>query len=249
MSEHYIYGLHAVASLLNHRPGLVQYIGVRQTRDDARMEELLLLARHSGIEVRVLTTQQMQQQFPNMVHQGIIACTSSIPEYHERDLPQLMALMKKPGLILILDGVTDPHNLGACLRSAEAAGVDFVICPKDRSATITAVVSKVASGAAETLPFVRVVNLARTLEFLKQEGVWIYGAEGSSKTSLYQLDFRSSIALVMGSEGSGMRRLTREHCDDLFSLPMQGFVSSLNVSVATGISLYEVVRQRQGLAK
>ena len=155
-----------------------------------------------------------------------------------------MDLSKKPCLILILDGVTDPHNLGACLRSADAAGVDFVVIPKDKNASVTPVVSKVACGAAESMPIVRVTNLARAMDVLKEQGVWIYGAAGEATESLYRLDCKSSIALVMGSEDKGLRHLTREQCDGLFSLPMLGTVSSLNVSVATGICLFEVVRQR-----
>lgn len=147
-------------------------------------------------------------------------------------------------LILILDGITDPHNLGACLRSADATGVDFVVIPKDKSASITPVVSKVACGAAESIPLVRVTNLARAMDILKQQGVWIFGAAGEAENLLYAMDCSGNIALVMGAEGTGLRRLTREHCDGLFSLPMMGSVESLNVSVATGVSLYEVIRQR-----
>jgi len=153
-------------------------------------------------------------------------------------------------LILILDGITDPHNLGACLRSADATGVDFVMIPKDKSASVTPVVSKVACGAAESVPLVRVTNLVRAMDILKEQGVWIYGAAGEAKCSLYQIDCTGMVAIAMGAEGEGLRRLTREHCDGLFcdglfSLPMAGSVNSLNVSVATGVSLYEVVRQRQ----
>ena len=148
-------------------------------------------------------------------------------------------------MILILDGITDPHNLGACLRTADAAGVDFVIIPKDKSAAITPVVSKVACGAAESVLVVRVTNLARAISTLKEHGVWIYGAAGEAEHSIYDLDFTGSIGIVMGAEGSGLRRLTRELCDGLFSLPMQGEVSSLNVSVATGISLYEIARKNK----
>jgi 23S rRNA (guanosine2251-2'-O)-methyltransferase len=144
----------------------------------------------------------------------------------------------------VLDGVTDPHNLGACLRSADAAGVSAVVIPKDRSADITAVVRKVACGATEAVPLVRVTNLARTLQALKAAGVWIYGAAGEAERSLYSLDLRGRVALVMGAEGHGLRRLTRECCDELMSLPMAGSVSSLNVSVAAGVSLFEAVRQR-----
>ncbi len=186
----------------------------------------------------------MNQRFAALTHQGVVASVRPLPEYNESNIISLLEKSKKPGLILILDGVTDPHNLGACLRSADAAGVDFVLIPKDKSASITPVVSKVACGAAESIPLVRVTNLARAMELLKEHGVWIYGAAGEAQSSIYQLDCSSTIALVMGAEGEGLRRLTRERCDGLFSLPMLGSVSSLNVSVATGISLFEVVRQR-----
>ncbi|OYV53216.1 MAG: 23S rRNA (guanosine(2251)-2'-O)-methyltransferase RlmB [Legionella sp. 21-45-4] len=155
-----------------------------------------------------------------------------------------MAAAKTPAFILILDGITDPHNLGACLRSADAAGVHCVITPKDNSARITPVVSKVASGAAESVPLIQVTNLARTLDRLKQLGIWIYGAAGEAPQSLYTMNLTAPTALVLGSEGNGLRRLTRDHCDELFSLPMQGQVSSLNVSVASGIAVYETLRQR-----
>ena len=152
--------------------------------------------------------------------------------------------LQNPALLLVLDGVTDPHNLGACLRSADAAGVDAVIVPKDKSADLNATVRKVACGAAEVIPFVRVTNLARTLEGLKQRGVWLYGTAGEAENTIYNSDLTGSLAIVMGAEGAGLRRLTRETCDHLVKLPMAGSVSSLNVSVATGVCLFEVVRQR-----
>jgi 23S rRNA (guanosine2251-2'-O)-methyltransferase len=149
-----------------------------------------------------------------------------------------------PPFLLVLDGVTDPHNLGACMRSAEAAGVDAVIVPKDKSALMTATVRKVACGAAESLPFIAVTNLARTLKTLQERGIWVFGATGEATRNLYETDLRGPLALVMGSEGTGMRRLTREHCDVLFAIPMAGEISSLNVSVSAGVCLFEAVRQR-----
>ena len=150
-----------------------------------------------------------------------------------------------PVLILVLDGVTDPHNLGACIRSADAAGVDAVVVPKDKSADLTPIARKVACGAAEVMPFARVTNIARTLEALKERNVWVFGAAGEAEKAIYDNDLTGSMALVMGAEGAGLRRLTREHCDFLVKLPMSGSVSSLNVSVATGVCLFEVVRQRR----
>ena len=159
-------------------------------------------------------------------------------------LLQFVEQSEQPSLILVLDGVTDPHNLGACLRSADAAGVHAVVVPKDKSADLSPTVRKVACGAAEVVPFVRVTNLSRTLEALKERGVWLFGAAGEAEKSIYDNDLTGSMALVMGAEGAGLRRLTREHCDHLVKLPMAGSVSSLNVSVATGVCLFEAVRQR-----
>lgn len=244
MTDEYVYGVHAVAALLANRNRSTNMLYVNQDRVDKRIQELLSLAEKLKIPVERLSVQKMNQRFPDFSHQGIIASAGKLPEYIESDFGRLLDVSKKPCLILILDGVTDPHNLGACLRSADAAGVDFVVIPKDKNASITPVVSKVACGAAESVPLVRVTNLARAMDVLKQQGVWIYGAAGEASESLYSLDCKTSIALVMGAEDKGMRHLTREQCDGLFSLPMLGAVTSLNVSVATGICLFEVVRQR-----
>ncbi|PUV48591.1 23S rRNA (guanosine(2251)-2'-O)-methyltransferase RlmB, partial [Cronobacter sakazakii] len=176
-------------------------------------------------------------------HQGIVARVKPGRQYGENDLPDLLAAHAQP-FLLILDGVTDPHNLGACLRSADAAGVHAVIVPKDRSAQLNATAKKVACGAAESVPLIRVTNLARTMRLLQEENVWIVGTAGEADHTLYQSKMTGPLALVMGAEGEGMRRLTREHCDELISIPMAGSVSSLNVSVATGICLFEAVRQR-----
>ncbi|MGQ3890739.1 23S rRNA (guanosine(2251)-2'-O)-methyltransferase RlmB [Legionella sp. CNM-4043-24] len=245
MTEQLVYGVHAVTALLNNPHRKTKAVYVNQERDDQRLQSLCDLAGQHNIPVEQLSVQKMKQRFPDMAHQGVVASAAPLPDYNESDLLPLLEKSRQPGLILILDGVTDPHNLGACLRTADAAGVDFVIIPKDKSASITPVVSKVACGAAESVPLVRVTNLVRAMEIIKQEGVWIYGAAGEARESVYQLDLKSTIAIVMGAEGDGLRRLTREHCDGLFALPMLGSVDSLNVSVATGVSLYEVVRQRQ----
>ena len=244
MSEHYVYGMHAVNALLANQYRKTKTLYVSQDRDDVRIQVILKAAEQMNIPIERLSPQKMTQRFADFVHQGIVASASALPDYNERDLPQLFELGHKPHLILILDGVTDPHNLGACLRSADGAGADFVLIPKDKNASITPVVSKVACGAAESMPVVRVTNLARSMEIIKEQGIWIYGADGDAQQSLYTLDCKSAIALVMGAEGTGMRRLTRDLCDGLFSLPMLRAVSSLNVSVASGICLYAAVRQR-----
>lgn len=245
MSEHFVYGVHAVSALLANPHRKVFKLLVSQERGDKRIQELIDKAQQAAIPVESLAMQKMNQRFAEYNHQGIVAQASALPEYNDNHLLALLEASKNPALILILDGVTDPHNLGACLRSADATGVDFVVIPKDKSASITPVVSKVACGAAESVPLVRVTNLARAMDVLKEQGVWIYGAAGEATASLYQTDCLGSMAIAMGAEGEGLRRLTRERCDGLFSLPMLGTVESLNVSVATGVSLYEVVRQRQ----
>jgi 23S rRNA (guanosine2251-2'-O)-methyltransferase len=245
--EHIVYGLHAVEAVLDNPFRTVFSLYINQERKDKRLEKLLTNAKLKGIAVIDMKPQTMKQNFSKINHQGVIAHVSKLPNFTEQDLDALLDLNTRPLLILILDGVTDPHNLGACLRSADAVGVNFVIIPKDNSAPITAVVNKVACGATETVPLIRVTNLARTMERLKQAGVWLYGAAGEAETSLYALNTTGHLGIVLGAEGTGLRRLTREHCDGLFSIPMQGSVSSLNVSVATGVCLYEVLRQRNQL--
>jgi 23S rRNA (guanosine2251-2'-O)-methyltransferase len=244
MSEQFVYGVHAVAALLANKLRPTKMLYVSQDRVDKRIQDLINAAEKLHIPVDRLPAQKMNQRFAEFSHQGVVASAGVLPEYIESDLDSLLEKGKQPSLILILDGVTDPHNLGACLRSADAAGVDFIIIPKDKNASVTPVVSKVACGAAESIPIVRVTNLARAMDHIKQQGVWIYGAAGEATDSLYSLDCKTSMALVLGAEDKGLRHLTRERCDGLFSLPMLGTVSSLNVSVATGICLFEVVRQR-----
>lgn len=246
MSEQFVYGVHAVSALLANPHRTTKKLFVSQDRMDKRVQDLVDKAIEAHISIEKLSTQQMNQRFADFTHQGIVASASPLPDYNESHLRALLESSKSPSLILILDGITDPHNLGACLRTADATGVDFVVIPKDKNASITPVVSKVACGAAESVPLVRVTNLVRSMEFLKEQGVWIYGAAGEAGSSLYQTDCTGTMAIVMGAEGEGLRRLTREHCDGLFSLPMLGSVDSLNVSVATGVSLYEVLRQRKG---
>ncbi|KTC91396.1 23S rRNA (guanosine(2251)-2'-O)-methyltransferase RlmB [Fluoribacter dumoffii] len=248
MSEQYVYGVHAVSALLINPHRVTKKLYISEDRTDKRLQDIIDKARKAGVSIEQLSMQKLNQRFADFTHQGVVAAASSLPEYNESHLLALLESSKQPVLILILDGVTDPHNLGACLRTADATGVDFVVIPKDKSASITPVVSKVACGAAEAIPLVRVTNLARSMKLLKEHGVWIYGAAGEASHSLYQTDCTGNVAIVMGAEGEGLRRLTRENCDGLFSLPMAGSVSSLNVSVATGVSLYEIVRQRRGAA-
>ncbi|MES2625274.1 MAG: 23S rRNA (guanosine(2251)-2'-O)-methyltransferase RlmB [Pseudomonadota bacterium] len=245
MSEiDWVYGLHAVDALLKHNHDSIQHLYVLQGRNDERIEAVLIRAQRLKIQVSELSRTELDQKAEG-VHQGVVAqCKPLNLERSEGFLKQLLEGLDHPPFLLVLDGVTDPHNLGACMRSAEAAGVDAVIVPKDKSALMTATVRKVACGAAESLPFIAVTNLVRTLKTLQETGVWVFGAAGEAAQNLYETDLRGPVALVMGSEGTGMRRLTREQCDVLFSIPMAGEISSLNVSVSAGVCLFEAVRQR-----
>lgn len=242
------FGYHAVESVIRHEPGRIQALHVQADRQDKRMQSLLALARNQGVTVVTCARSDLDALVDGR-HQGVLAVlhpsrtAGSAGMMLESALAERIARAVSP-LILILDGVTDPHNLGACLRSADAAGVTAVIFPKDKSADVTDVARKVASGAAETVPWVRVTNLARTIDSLKQAGVWIIGTDGEAHESLYERDLTGPCAIVLGSEGSGMRRLTRDLCDFTVKLPMAGAVSSLNVSVAAGVCLFEAVRQR-----
>ncbi|SRR5579883_1792022 len=243
-SKQFIFGLHPVESLLQHQAERVIRLCVHQDRADKKRESLIQLARAQGIAVELVSKQELDRLTQEANHQGVIAFCTKAHTYTENDLKQLLQTITEPPFLLILDGVQDPHNLGACFRSADAAGAHAIITPKDKSVGMTPVVSKVASGAAEIVPFVQVTNLVRTLEALKEFGIWIYGAAAEAEQTLYQMDFSGPIAIVLGAEGTGLRRLTREHCDVLMKIPMQGSVSSLNVSVAAGVCLFEVVRQR-----
>jgi len=239
-----VYGIHAVSSLLDHHADAVQVLYTLAGRRDKRLQSLIDKAKHAGITVEECARADLDARCPQ-VHQGIVALsTATNREYHEQDLDALLDGLDHPPLLLVLDGVTDPHNLGACLRSAEAAGVDAVIVPKDKSVQLSPTVRKVACGAAEIVPFVSVTNLARTLQSLQQRGIWVFGAAGEADLSVYDAELKGAVAIVMGSEGKGLRRLTREHCDSLGAIPMAGEVSSLNVSVSTGVCLFEAVRQR-----
>jgi 23S rRNA (guanosine2251-2'-O)-methyltransferase len=230
---------------LRNPDGLLELL-VDGGRQDQRFREFLALAADAGVRLRQVSTDELDRLAEGGRHQGAVA---RLRGRQTQDEPYLKALLKRlevPPFLLVLDEVQDPHNLGACLRSAEGAGVHAVVTPRDRSVGLTPTVRKVASGAAETLPFIQVTNLARTLKWLKQEGVWLIGTAGEADDLLYTTDMKGSLAIVMGGEGKGLRRLTREQCDLLVRLPMAGTVESLNVSVATGVTLYEAVRQRAG---
>ena len=232
-----------VQALLERAPERFQEVYILKGREDKRLLPLIHALEAQGVVIQVANRQFLDEKSEGAVHQGIIARVKPGRQYQENDLPDLLAQLDQP-FLLILDGVTDPHNLGACLRSADAAGVHAVIVPKDRSAQLNATAKKVACGAAENVPLIRVTNLARTMRLLQEENVWIVGTAGEADHTLFQSKMTGPMALVMGAEGEGMRRLTREHCDELISIPMAGSVSSLNVSVATGICLFEAVRQR-----
>ncbi|MES9945546.1 MAG: 23S rRNA (guanosine(2251)-2'-O)-methyltransferase RlmB [Candidatus Thiodiazotropha sp.] len=239
----WVLGLHAVKSALQRKDGAEELL-VDSKRQDGRIKEILELAETAGIPCQRIPGRVLDERVHGEKHQGVAL---RVRQRQTQDEPYLKALLKrleKQPFLLILDGVQDPHNLGACLRSADGAGVDAIVAPRDRSVALTATVRKVASGAAETVPFIQVSNLARTLKWLKAEGVWLIGTAGEATQTLYEIDLCGALAIVMGGEGKGLRRLTREQCDLLVKLPMAGSVESLNVSVACGISLYEAVRQR-----
>lgn len=240
-----VFGVHAVKAMLERGEALRE-IWVQDGDAERRLGDVIEQARSRGARLKTLPRDELDRLAQGAAHQGIIAfCAPLAPESEESLWLQLKAWPHdRPPLLLVLDGVTDVHNMGACLRSADAAGVHGVIVPKDRSAPLNATVRKVACGAAESVPVYQVTNLARAMRRLQEHGVWITGTAGEAEHSLFEVDFVGPAALVMGAEGKGMRRLTREACDRLVKLPMAGQVSSLNVSVAAGICLFEVVRQR-----
>lgn len=242
----YLYGLHAVQAALERAPENVPELWVDAKRHDKRMARILELAEAAGISVHSVNKKKLESMAPEGRHQGVVAHSLAPETYDERDLEALLANIDAPPFLLVLDGVQDPHNLGACLRSADAAGVQAVIAPKDRAASLTPTAIKVASGAAQTVPFIQITNLSRTLRDLKQRGIWLVGLDGYAEQSLFDTDLKGPLAIVMGAEGQGLRRLSKEHCDFLVTIPMAGSVESLNVSVATGICLFEALRQRTG---
>ncbi|MEJ6743310.1 MAG: 23S rRNA (guanosine2251-2'-O)-methyltransferase [Parasphingorhabdus sp.] len=239
----WIYGIHAVHTMLKSAPQRVKELYVQRGRLDDRLQKIHKLAEQHGVALQWATVKQLDGKAEGR-HQGVMALCSPGETYDESFLLKLAEERGGDAFFLMLDGVTDPHNLGACLRAADGAGVQAVIVPKDNSVGLTPVVSKVACGAAETMPLVMVTNLTRTLEKLQQQGAWVVGTTGDAEQLIYDIDLKGPMVLVMGAEGAGMRQLTQKQCDFLVKLPMAGGVSSLNVSVATGICLYEVVRQR-----
>ena len=247
-NSHWVFGIHAVDALLKRRPQSIEEAFIQAERHDQRLQALIELLEQHNLRYQRIPRAELDQLVSGS-HQGVVVRTLAGQSLREQDLWQQLDQLTHDPLLLVLDGVTDPHNLGACLRTADAAGADAVIVPKDKSAGLNATVRKVACGAAEVVPFYQVTNLARTLRELQQRGIWVVGTAGEAEQSLYQLSLSGGLALIMGNEGKGMRRLTREHCDYLAKLPMAGSVSSLNVSVATGVCLFEIVRQRLALSQ
>jgi 23S rRNA (guanosine2251-2'-O)-methyltransferase len=242
----FVYGLHAIGAIIERAPERLLELWLAQPRDDRRARELKERALAVGVRVQPVAGEALAKLVGDVAHQGAVAAVRPLKPWADDELATSLGGFGAAPLLLVLDGVTDPHNLGACLRTAEAAGAHAVVIPRDRSAGVDAVVRKVAAGAAEFVPIVSVTNLARTLDLLKERGLWIVGADGAAEQSLFAADFRRPLALVLGSEGGGMRRLTRERCDFLVRIPMAGQVESLNVSVAAGVALFEARRQRLG---
>jgi 23S rRNA (guanosine2251-2'-O)-methyltransferase len=238
-----VFGLHAVEAVLR-APQRVREIWLDSARRDQRMRALAAQAEQAGLRVQWTGKEQLDALSEGGRHQGAVARVNPAQALNETALEELLVRLTEPVFLLVLDGVQDPHNLGACLRTADGAGVHAVIAPRDRAVGLNPTVRKVASGAAETVPFIQVTNLARTLRMLQDEGVRVVGTAGEAEQTVYQADLTGPMALVLGAEGKGMRRLTRDHCDVLVHIPMLGGVESLNVSVATGVCLYEALRQR-----
>ncbi len=241
-----IYGLHSARHALEQISENIVEISIQKDKKpSAELRQILEFGKVAGIAIKEVSRESLDKWTGNALHQGVVIKHKPRKQDKNKDIDSLLANRKGSLLVLVLDGIQDPHNLGACLRTANAVGVDAVILPKDHCASINSTVSKVASGGAESTTVITVSNIARTLRKLQQAGVWIAGTADDAEKSLYEVDFTLSTAIVMGSEGKGLRRNTREHCDYLVSLPMQGVVESLNVSVATGVCLYEVLRQRR----
>ncbi|MCC5811837.1 MAG: 23S rRNA (guanosine(2251)-2'-O)-methyltransferase RlmB [Ectothiorhodospiraceae bacterium] len=244
--EERIFGVHAVRAALKYDPGHVVEAWVERERRDQRMARVRDELKRAGVHTHQVRRQELDKLAGGGVHQGVVIRYQGPAPRDQEDLEALLDGLEGSPLLLVLDQVQDPHNLGACLRTADAAGAHAVIAPRDRAVGLTPTVHKVASGASRSVPFFQVTNLARCLESMKQRGVWLVGAAGDADQTLYALDLTGPVAVVMGAEGEGLRRLTREACDFLARIPMAGEVDSLNVSVATGVMLYEAVRQRIG---
>ncbi|GAB3386166.1 23S rRNA (guanosine(2251)-2'-O)-methyltransferase RlmB [Lysobacter fragariae] len=247
-TKQWIAGINAVSAAVEHDAENVREILIEAGAKNPRITEIETQARRKDIDVRRVATQALDGVVGNLRHQGVVARYAAAKTYSEGDLQGLIEAAEGKALVLVLDGVQDPHNLGACLRSAAAAGATAVIFPKDKAVQVNATVRKTSAGAADSIPVIPATNLSRTLRDLQQLGVWIYGLAGDAQASFYSLDLRGNVALVMGGEADGLRRLTRENCDQLVTIPMPGAagsgVESLNVSVAAGVTLFEAVRQR-----
>jgi 23S rRNA (guanosine2251-2'-O)-methyltransferase len=239
-----VYGIHAVRVALDKHAARVIEVWLQAGRRDARIDALSTLATERGVRIQQRSSRELDQRAGSEQHQGALALLKESAALGEGALDEILDRAGADPLVLVLDGVTDPHNLGACLRTADAAGVACVVVPRDRAAGLSPTVRKVASGAAETVPLIQVVNLSRTLKWLKERGLWLVGTDDEAESTVYKANLKGPLAVVMGAEGAGMRRLTREHCDILVGIPMAGMVESLNVSVAAGIVLFEAVRQR-----
>lgn len=237
-----LFGFHAVTVRLKTAPQSIVEVHVDATRRDQRMRQFVERVKESGVKLFDSDDERLNKICGSSRHQGVVARVQALAQQHSLD--DVLDAVEGPPLLLVLDGVTDPHNLGACLRVADGAGAHAVIAPKDNAAGINATVAKVASGAAETVPYFMVTNLARTLNELKERDIWVVGTSDTATKSLYELDLKGPVALVLGAEGAGMRQLTGKTCDELVRLPMKGAVESLNVSVAAGVCLYEALRQR-----
>lgn len=245
-TSQWIVGINAVASALEHDAQNVREVLVESGGRNARLADIEAQARRLGIDARRVAQQALDGVAGGLRHQGVVARYQAARTWAEHELAELVEQAEGRALLLVLDGVQDPHNLGACLRSAAAANITAVIIPRDKAVQVNATVRKTSAGAADRIPVVAVTNLARTLRDLQKQGVWIYGLAGEAEALLYSLDLRGNIALVLGGEGDGLRRLTRENCDQLVKIPMPGDMESLNVSVSAGIALFEAVRQRLG---
>jgi len=243
-NEKKIYGFHSITSQIRLDPLAVKEIFIDEARSDGRVNDLTKLIKINDIKFHLSTKDRLDGMVASHNHQGVVAIVREIKDQYVTIEDIVEGNYGKTFLFLILDGIVDPHNLGACFRVADAMGVDALICPKDNAVGLNTTVRKVACGGAESVPFVVVTNLARTIRYLKDSNIFVYGTDDEAKKPLQKINFKGSIALVMGSEGKGMRRLTKELCDDIFSIPMMGQVESLNVSVASGICMYEINRQK-----
>lgn len=243
-SNSLIFGFHAVQAALDAPLSRVAEIWLADERFDSRVDAIVTVAKQQNVLLNKVSKQVLDDKLPAASHQGCIARVQPLLNLDEEDLDRILDTLEEPPFLLILDGVQDPHNLGACLRTAEAAGVHAVVAPKDRATSLTPTAIKISSGAAERLPFIQVTNLARVLRELRERGIWLVGTSGDSEMTLYEADLKGPLGMILGAEGKGIRRLTRDHCDQVVFIPMQGQAESLNVSVATGVCLFEADRQR-----